>query len=86
MCHPYDQSGAEPTVEEILDFDFDFDAAVSRSSDPQALLDQVSDFLLSNPEIRGIAFYNFYEEFRQKTNLEVDINALGNLIKAAGDK
>jgi hypothetical protein len=61
-------------------FDFDFDGAHFHGHDPERLLHQVFTFLQQNPNIRGVEFEDFNEEFERNTGLKLDLKALAKLL------
>lgn len=61
-------------------FDFDFDGANFHGHDYEWLLHQVFIFLQQNPNIRGVEFENFNEEFERNTGLKLDLKALAKLL------
>jgi hypothetical protein len=61
-------------------FGFDFDGAHFHGHDYEWLLRQVFIFLQQNPNIRGVEFEDFNEEFEKNTSLKLDLKALAKLL------
>ena len=61
-------------------FDFDFDGAHFHGHGYEWLFHQVFVFLRQNPNIRGVEFEDFNEEFEKNTSLKLDLKALAKLL------